>query len=86
VQPLGADQRPTRSPGPEHAALAPAESGRVQPRDELPARHRHGTEGHHLVVPLGRDVVVVAVEPPLGDAQRAGEAVQLVVRRVAGQV
>ena len=39
-----------------------------------------------VVVPLLRDVVVVQVEGPLGDAEPGGEAVQLLGRVVADQV
>ena len=86
----------TRGPGRQSAAAAPARDrgGRCparrpcggaarppQPRDQVPARHRHGTGGDHGVVPLGRHVVVVAVEAAFaGCPSPRANAVQLVVR------
>ena len=70
--------RPRRlGPGP----LPPPQPGRDQPDHQLPRGHRLGAERDDLVVVLGRDVVVVAVEAALGDAELAGELVQLVERR-----
>ena len=67
-------------------ALAPPQPGRTQPHDQLARGDRHRAGGDHVVVPLGRYVVVVAVETALGDAEPAREHVELVVRRVAGEV
>ena len=63
-----------------------AAARRDQPHHQLARGDLLGAEGDDRVVPLRRHVVVVAVEAALGDAELAGEGVQLVVRRVAGQV
>ena len=68
------------------AALAPPQPGDGQPAHQLARGDRLGTGGDDLVVPLGGHVVVVPVEAALGDAERPGEDVQLVVVGVAGQV
>ncbi len=68
------------------ARLAAPQPRRHQPADQLARGHRLDAAGDDLVVPLRRHVVVVAVEAALGDAELAGEGVQLVERRVAGQV
>ena len=53
---------------------------------ELAGGDGGGAGGDHVVVPIRRHVVVVAVEAPGGDADRRGEGVQLVVGAVTGQV
>ena len=57
-----------------------------EPHDQLAGGHLLDTESDDGVVPLRRDVVMVPVEAAFGDAEIAGEGVQLVVRRVAGEV
>ena len=78
--------RPRISPPLATIACAAAARRRAVARSAPATSHRHRTGGDDRVVPLRRDVVVVAVEAALRDAQGPGERVQLGVRRVAGEV
>ena len=74
------------SPASQRKSLPPPEPRRDEARHELTGGDRGGAGGDDVVVPLGGDVVVVAVEAALGDAQAPGEDVQLVEVRVAHQM
>ena len=54
--------------------------------DQAAAVHGHRAGGHELAVPVGGNIVVVAVEGPGADAAAAGEGVQLLQAGVRDQV
>ena len=81
-----AQQRAAGLPRTQHLALAATQPGGAEPDDQLARADRHRPGRDHPVVPLGRHVVVVPVEAPRRNAEAERERVQLVERRVAGQV
>lgn len=58
----------------------------MQPADQLSRRHHDCSCGNELRLPLGQNVVVVTVESAPRDLQPISECVQLIERRVTGQV
>ena len=63
-----------------------AESAGDQRADQDPGFDRNGAGSHQVIEAALRDVVMVAVERPLGDARRGCEQMQLLQRLIRNEV